>query len=384
MTRRIIALLLLVAILCLPAVSLAEKARFLLKDGNSRYHAQHLQEHTGSENCRISGNYITVRSGKGSGSTLGHVEQADSFRLEEISGTYARITVTWSAPTSPRSHAGLSGWINADYVECPCSRGEYYNGPARRTHDLARVNGGGRVTLKETASASARGLCSISAGETVEVLGTYDSWVRVRWGQRTGFLKSSQLTVTASGIPEEGSSRPVQPLQPGKNDGWRAAYQALLMGNHSHLGPAALYDMDRDGIPELIVHNGDDSMAGAACLVYTWSGDSAVYIGTVGFRDCQLTCYPGSAYPGLFCKDGNMGVYTCRCYSKQGLSIREEDVLEEDHTWGGAVSWSDVPLTSQLTGDAALFRLVQGKSASALTMYSYQEIERMGWSAFLQ
>ena len=378
MKRRILTLLAL-ALLLLPVCALADKARFLIRDGNRTYHSQHLVLHTGSANCRVSGNYITVRSGKGSGSTLGHVEQADAFRLDEVSGNYARITVTYAAPTSPKSYVGLSGWVNADYVECPCSRDEYYYNSARRTYDLGTVVSGG-AQLKETASSKGRSLSKIGAGETVEILAEYDGgWYRVRWGRRMGFVASGKVTVTARGIPEGGGTAPVPAVT-----GWREGYRDFLTLNHAAYGPAAVWDMDRDGTPELILHNGDDSMAGAFCYVFTWNGSAAVCIGEIGWRECTLAYYPGSAYPGLFCTDGNMGVYTTRYYAKSGYSVSSRDVMEEDHTRGGATDWDETPVYTSLTGDYDLYYLARYQTPVTLRMRTYGEITSIGWDAFLR
>ena len=377
MKKRILTLLALVLLL-LPAGVLAEKARFYRQDNNRTYHSQHLAAHVGSANCRVSGNYITVRSGRGSGSTVGHVEQADAFRLEEVSGHYARITVTYSASTSPKSWVGLSGWVNADYVECPCSSGEYYGGNARRTYSLGTVASGG-THLRELASGRSRSLGTIPGGASVEVLAEYDGgFYRVRWGSRVGFAASGKVSITATGLTEGGAL-------PGPSaGGWRQGYRDFLTQNHASLGAAAVYDMDRDGTPELIVHNGDDSMAGAACLVYTWTGGTLYYLGDAGFRECILTYYPGSAYSGLFCFDGNMGVYTTRYYARMGYTVASFDVLEEDHTLGGTVDWTDNPRYSALTTETALVDLVRTGTPRTLSMATWQEIQNMGWDAFLQ
>lgn len=35
------------------------------------------------------------------------------------------VKVTYSDKTSPDSHKGMTGWLNADYVDCYCDAGEY-------------------------------------------------------------------------------------------------------------------------------------------------------------------------------------------------------------------------------------------------------------------
>lgn len=101
-----IALILLV-LLCLTGMASAEKARYM--NGDSRYHVSHLQNHVGLIDCRISANYLKVRTTPGGSNVLGHVEQADTIELIDLSGNWAQIRVTYSAPTSPDSWLGLQG-----------------------------------------------------------------------------------------------------------------------------------------------------------------------------------------------------------------------------------------------------------------------------------
>ena len=154
------------------AVALADPARFLNEDGNQTYHSEHLLLHVGSQNCKVSGNYIKVRDATGSNIVLGHLEQSDSFTLNSLNGSWANITVTYSAKTSPDSYVGLSGWVDANYIECPCSYSEYYYGPAHTAYSLAVVLQN-NTNLREGASKGSVSLAKINQGEQVEVLSDY-------------------------------------------------------------------------------------------------------------------------------------------------------------------------------------------------------------------
>ena len=68
-----------------------------------------------------------------------------------------------------------------------------------------------------------------------------------------------------------------------------------------------LYDMDLDGIPELIAYDGCGYMAGATNYVFTCKNGKPAYIGDAGFRGSVLYYFDTGRYPGLFCTDGNMG-----------------------------------------------------------------------------
>lgn len=56
---------------------------------------------------------------------LGHLEQADQIILLDLRSGYAKVVVTKSAETSPDSWVGLTGWVDADYLDCTCSDAQY-------------------------------------------------------------------------------------------------------------------------------------------------------------------------------------------------------------------------------------------------------------------
>ena len=193
---------LLAGILLVCGCAAAEKARYLSRDGDKAYHSSHLAMHAGLEDCRICGNYLKVRSrANGNASVIGHVEQADLVRLQEVSGGWARILVLYSAETSPDSYAGLEGWVDAAYVECGCSERTYYAGGVDAVQG-GEVMGGG-VNLRELPSGSSRSLGKLSRGERVRVLGRYASGGKtfyrvVRTSGQSGFISADYLDVGGS------------------------------------------------------------------------------------------------------------------------------------------------------------------------------------------
>lgn len=110
----------------LSATALAEKARFVVTKEDSRYHEQHLRQHIGSGGVSCTGNYVKVRSKAGGDQVIGHLETADSFYLLDVRDGWAQIEVESPAKTSPDSWAGMTGWMNADYIDCGCGEGQYY------------------------------------------------------------------------------------------------------------------------------------------------------------------------------------------------------------------------------------------------------------------
>ncbi len=192
--------LLLAVLMCQTAF--AAKARYLAYDGDTGFHSRHLAMHTGEETCRACANYLKVRSrASGSASVSGHVEQADLLQLLDMSGNWARVRVLYSADTSPDSWPGLTGWVDASYLECGCSERTYYNGRTDPIEGGEILTGG--VNLRELPSMSSRSLGKCTRGERVRVLGRYDSYgytfyrVTRRSGQN-GFVRSDYLSIGGS------------------------------------------------------------------------------------------------------------------------------------------------------------------------------------------
>ena len=236
----------------------------------------------------------------------------------------------------------------------------------------------------------------------------YRNEIRVLW---TGYKRFDPATLPLESIPIEGQGGSgylptVPPSRPTAMPGptamplgtdWNSVFRAFVMNGQYRYAEVSfdtssdilftLYDMDRDGTPELIASNGDMSMAGRTNYVFVCADGRAEYAGDVGFRDSVLTYYPGSAYPGLFCQDGNMGYYATEYYSLvHGSAINQEDVVEyiyvpEDDPYG----WLDEPIVQQRTADDALFALAAGGGGVALDMYTLSEINAIGgWEAFVQ
>ena len=100
---------------------------------------------------------------------------------------------------------------------------------------------------------------------------------------------------------------------------------------------AGLRDMDRDGIPELVMFNGSDDMAGGLCNIYTVRDGRVRFCGYAERRECVMEYCENDQYPGLFCTDGNMGHYTTDYYSLSGMSVVTTEVcgvtfLEDEET----------------------------------------------------
>ena len=198
MKRKLVLALLLV--LCLGASrATAERARFLREDRDSNRHVSHLASHLGMTDCRVASNYLKVRSRAGGSGVVGHAEQADTVELLDLSGNWAQIRVTYASSTSPDSWEGLQGWVDADYLECPCSRRTYYDNSFDGQYPEGVTTAGG-VSVREIPGSGSRTMFTLSNGADVILLGDYPqgntTWVRIMNRGRTGFVRRDQVSET--------------------------------------------------------------------------------------------------------------------------------------------------------------------------------------------
>ncbi len=206
--KQITSWLLCLILVFMPLFVQAEPARYFKQDKNRTFHAEHLRLHIGSKNCKASGNYLKIRTEPDGKKVVGHLEMADTFTLDEISDHWARITVVRAAKTSPDSHNGLSGWVDADYIECPCSSDEYYDNKPSLTYSLA-ITLQKTTNLREEPSKGSTSFGKLSKDDQVEVISEYigkdnKTWYRVRSSSGTmGYIRSDLLEITKTDIPEE-------------------------------------------------------------------------------------------------------------------------------------------------------------------------------------
>ena len=113
------------ALCLLSGTAMADKARNIASDADSQYHAAHLENHLDTTDVQCVVNNLRVRDQINGQNVLGHLEQADRFKITEITDGWAKIEVEKAAKTSPDSWAGLSGWVSADYIDCYCSTNQY-------------------------------------------------------------------------------------------------------------------------------------------------------------------------------------------------------------------------------------------------------------------
>ena len=123
--KRMASILCLFLTLMVVRSSIAEKARAISNASASAYHIAHLEQHLFTTDLHGTGNYLKIRELPMPSNVYGHLEQADQIILLELKNGYAKVVVTKSAATSPDSWVGLTGWVDADYLDCTCSDAQY-------------------------------------------------------------------------------------------------------------------------------------------------------------------------------------------------------------------------------------------------------------------
>ena len=433
MMKKALFILSVIVLMLLASAAFADPARFLKNDRNSAYHAGHLLEHIGSGNCKVSGNYIKVRPSPGSNSVLGHVEQSDAFTLDAVDGNWAQITVVYAAKGSPDSRVGLSGWVNADYVECPCSRDEYYDGPAHTTYSRAVISQD-PVNLRELPTKTSTKMAVLHIGESVDVLSEYTGkdkriWYRVRYGRQMGFVREDMVEITESNLPEFSSERSANeanadgengPASPpdtasaspeftGEPGSWQQVYHDFLLGKQYRIrqdpddseiwydlfGQAyyvgqygiisfGLWDMDGNGIPELVSNNGYPDGGWSAAHIYTSMNGLLVYLGSLGNRAGGPYVVADANYPGIVTASGNMGIFGTEYTELRNGELYSVNVYTESYIDpNDEYSDLETPIITIDTSDTRLFEAIRNDSRDA-AWYTEPDISESTWPAFVE
>lgn len=155
-------------------------------------------------------------------------------------------------------------------------------------------------------------------------------------------------------------------------------------GNHDYYPiNFSLHDVDANGIPELIIYNGGESIADAGWRAFSFDGNKVVNLGSLGFRRGEFNLINNSKYPGLYyaaaIAGGPIGygeVYGVY-YEISGGKISDKAVLTkliESNTLKTEIE--------QNTDDNNLFNACQNQLGNKLDFYTESEIDQMGWNEF--
>lgn len=189
---------------------------------------------------------------------------------------------------------------------------------------------------------------------------------------------------------------------------WSRAYCSFIMSDeYLHTGQEtnseasknyqrfSLHDMDDNGIPELLVFNGESMVDSYYyCYTYELNEDETKgikYVGNLGFREGKMVYAPNSAYNGIYFQSGNMGFYSGVYYTLENGKINEETVVES--TLPENATNSDELHNVQITDDDALYKTFVGwywdKEPETMGLKTIPEFDKntiseIGWIDFLK
>ena len=201
---------------------------------------------------------------------------------------------------------------------------------------------------------------------------------------------------------------------------WNQAYYSFLMdglykrsGQKYFVNPDnweepqfALYDMNRDGVPELLASNGCMYTADARGYVYTFYNGGVVYCGEIAeYLESNFYYEGNSQYPGLFFDGGGMGEFTLYYAKLEGTRLVWEKVADWNEPMWAMRPKDDNPDEyeevyieagyTQKTKDNALFEMAEthlrkfalnenlpDDYSRVSEKFSIQAISSKGWDAF--
>ena len=190
------------------------------------------------------------------------------------------------------------------------------------------------------------------------------------------------------------------------SDRWNEAYRAFILeggyktseqeyytlgsgDDYDRFARFALYDMDRDGTPELIGYR-EGSMASCGYYIYAFRDGEITLLGEAGFRNGRFQYAPLSAFGGLFYQSGNMGYFPGYYYYLADGVLKQEQVVERIYHYDDETDEYDYE-NVRYTQDEELFRLFgdlfdrreKVEGIEELPEYYVPEIRAIGWDNFV-
>lgn len=202
----------------------------------------------------------------------------------------------------------------------------------------------------------------------------------------------SASTETEAPAASEAPEAPQEPAAAAPVD-WSGIYRDFLLGGgYLASGQAyddgnprfGLYDLDQNGIPELLATRGALAMVDNTQYVYTIENNAVRFLGTAGMYETGFEYVYDARYPGLFntwVHTGSGGV----SYLTLVNGVYQETQVLEYHD-GMEFTYT------QLTDDDALYQFARAfyhgygeidpAAGDHLPMYPIPDIQSMGWDAF--
>ncbi len=169
---------------------------------------------------------------------------------------------------------------------------------------------------------------------------------------------------------------------------WKDAYQSFVLGkqykkngqtfNDSKV-EFSIFELDSDGIPELIVGNGIDSGNLACAYVYAYKSNKVTYVGKLDGIASNVRICSDPNYSGLYLETGDNGVFEGYYYEISNNKLIKKYVLKKTVIMeNGRV----IINTEAKTEDKSLFEICK-LTTKKLILYNVTETNNMGWDAGL-
>lgn len=137
----------------------------------------------------------------------------------------------------------------------------------------------------------------------------------------------------------------------------------------------ALYDMDKDGIPELFIHNGAESYADSITFVFFYKDGEIAYFANLPGSSYNFRYGDISKYPGVFTDGAHTGCVWTDYYFKKGNELGQETVIMSEMDPDGTM------IEDERTQDEELFDAHEC-SLTILDFVTENDYSSMGWSDF--
>jgi len=171
--------------------------------------------------------------------------------------------------------------------------------------------------------------------------------------------------------------------------GWKQAYESFIFGkeyaktsqkydtkNESGI-KFGLHDFDGDGVPELLVKNGEKDEKNMKNYIYIYKNNRVVFLSEAGNYNSDFMYVNG--YPGLVWTSGIAGNYSSYYYSLVNKKLISEHVMNETINYvNNQMDYS----YEQKTKDYALYEACK-KSGTKVIMYDSAKINIKGWNNFI-
>ena len=136
-----------------------------------------------------------------------------------------------------------------------------------------------------------------------------------------------------------------------------------------------LYDLDNDGTPELLIHNGYNGRAMRCAYCYTVENDAIAYAGICPTEAYYINDENYHGLIGRYSESAQEAFWNY--YSKSGSTVSSEPIYTELTAFDGTTT------VEQTTKNNDLFKACSEEKVFFGKLYTMERIEEIGWDAFV-